>query len=347
MNAERRSSVRFGRGTAPHRLDDDSTSAMMASVCLALIPVLAAALWAHGLRCLIVMALSVGSALAAEAAVTLPARGRLNLLDGSALVTGLLTACVFPAATPPYIPAAAAAFAVLVGKQLFGGLGSNPFNPALVGRLFASTLWPAALHPGARVWQAGVDAATAATPLGAFRHVREVLAAGSDAVGADQAADAALAVSRLFETTSERFLFWTGGCIGETSGLLLLAGAGFLVYRRVIGLKIPLAFLCAAGIMAWAFAGLNGPWTGDPVFQWSSGGMLFAAFFMATDPVTSPVTTSSRIAFGACCGALCMALRLWGPSPEGAATAVLLANAMNALGRRARLKSPGPRTARS
>jgi electron transport complex protein RnfD len=309
----------------------------MASVAMALVPSGAVAIWVHGPRCAAVIGSGIVGALLSEWMVCRFLKKPSSLADNSALVTGILLAFSLPPAVPPWMPFLGSSFAILAGKLVFGGLGTNPVNPALLGRLFLIAGWPATLWTcGATGPQDGAqwfDAASGATPLCVFRQARSVLF-GESGLSADRAADAALAVSRLYETVQDRFLIHRGGCIGETSGLLLLAGAGFLLYRRVIGWKIPLSFLAAAACFAWIAGGTEGTGSGNPAFHLMSGGMLVAAFFMATDPVTSPVSTWSRVAFGAGCGTLCIALRLWGFSPEGVGLAVLLMNLVNTVGRR-------------
>jgi Na+-translocating ferredoxin:NAD+ oxidoreductase subunit D len=319
---------RFVMEPIPHLRDTDSTTKMMWTATAALAPLAAASVWIHGLRTAWMFLSSSAAAVLTEWA-WLRVRFRRPCpppADGSATLTGVLLAMCLPVGVPAWMPAAGAALAVSLGKQAFGGLGSNPLNPALLGRLLLSLTVPSAFAPN----PAAADALTAATPLARWRACRDILT-HADAHAADRIADATLTLARLAESIPGRFIAHPGACPGETSALLVLFGAGLLLYRRVIGWKIPIAGLLSAVLLFWAVGGTDGAFTGDPLLFVPQGGFLFVLFFMATDPVTSPIRPVDRWLFGAGFGCLTVCLRLWGPWAEGAGPALLILNGINAV----------------
>lgn len=221
---------------------------------------------------------------------------RGHRFDGSAVVTGLLLAMVLPPMVPWWIAYVGAITAIALAKELFGGLGYNVFNPALVARAALLLSWPKYITTG--WYKPIVDVTTSATPLGLFKN----------RVGADVARTY---VPLLFANT--------GGCIGEVSAFLLLVGGLVLAWKKVIHIEIPLSYLGTMVVIA-LIAG------NDPVFHLLAGGAMLGAWFMATDYVTSPVTTRGRIVFGIGCGFLTMLLRLYGKAPEGVTYAILFMN---------------------
>jgi electron transport complex protein RnfD len=234
--------------------------------------------------------------------------------DGSAFLTGLLIGLNFPATVPFYVPVVSTFFAIVITKQLFGGLGYNVFNPALMARAFALITWPRAMttwiEPTAKF--IGVDANSTATPLGILK---------------EEGLDKLIAV---FGDTSHMYsqLFFghRAGSLGETSILALLIGAAILIYKRYITWHIPVSFLGTAALLAWIFGGKVGMFTGDPCLHILSGGLILGAFFMATDYVTVPSVKAGQILFGVLCGALTMLIRLKGGFPEGVMFAILIMN---------------------
>ena len=295
---------------SPHIRGKDTTARLMLDVVIALLPALAAGMLFQGPRAGLVAAVCVLSALAGEWLLRLVLRRHNTLPDGSALVTGLLLALTLPASAPYYVAAAGGLFAVVVVKGLCGGLGQNTFNPALGARAFLMLLFPACLTRFPPLGSAlflgelnPADVVTGATPL---HHMQ--MPALPD-------------VSLL-----DLFLGRAGGCIGEVSALALLLGGGWLVFRRVITLRIPAAYLGTVAVLTLVFS------KGDSPILWMaysllSGGVLLGALFMATDYATSPVGPLAQIVYGIGCGALTVVFRYTGLFPEGVTYAILLMNA--------------------
>ena len=295
---------------SPHIRGKDTTARLMLDVVIALLPALAAGMLFQGPRAGLVAAVCVLSALAGEWLLRLVLRRHNTLPDGSALVTGLLLALTLPASVPYYVAAAGGLFAVVVVKGLCGGLGQNTFNPALGARAFLMLLFPACLTRFPALGSAlflgelnPADVVTGATPL---HHMQ--MPALPD-------------VSLL-----DLFLGRAGGCIGEVSSLALLLGGGWLVFRRVITLRIPAAYLGTVAVLTLVFS------KGDSPILWMaysllSGGVLLGALFMATDYATSPVGPLAQIVYGIGCGALTVVFRYTGLFPEGVTYAILLMNA--------------------
>lgn len=295
--------------SSPHIRAADTTRSMMTAVILALIPALAAGVWVFGPRALLVALVSVAAAVAAEAVCSLALGRGLTVTDCSAAVTGLLLALTLPATVPYRLAAVGSLFAVVAAKVLCGGIGQNIFNPALAGRAFLMLLWPSWLVryavPGAELPLLGstVDAVTSSTPL--HDMVMPALPGASIA---------------------DLFLGNIGGTIGEVSALALLLGGAYLVYRKVISIRIPAAYLGSVALLTLLFSR-----TGTP-FTWMlcsllSGGVMLGAIFMATDYATSPVTPKGQILYGIGCGVLTVLFRYFGLYPEGVTYAILLMNA--------------------
>lgn len=267
---------------------------MMKGMLIALAPATMGALYFFRLNALLLIIISVSSALAAEAVwLYIKNRSFKKLGDGSAAVTGLLLALTVSPSLPPYIMALGAIVGITIGKQLFGGFGKNMFNPALVGRLFIVYAFPGSLSP----WLSPVDMVTSATPLQLFR-----------------SGQASARILDLFTGN-------VAGSIGETSALLMLIGAAWLFYNRFANWRVTAGVLSAVAIISLAY-GLN------PMFHILSGSVLMGALFMATDPFTSPKTQNGRLIFGVVIGVGVMAMRLYGWLPEGTTFAILGANAL-------------------
>ena len=261
----------------------------MLDVCLALLPAVIFAVYWFGFGVLLTVLLSVASAILSEFLMEKALRRPVTIDDGSAAVTGLLLALTLPAGTPWYVPVLGSVFAICIAKQVFGGLGDNFVNPALAGRAFLLASFPAAMTTYPLV----ADAVTSATPL------------SSEFAGS---------VDYL-----QAFIGRIGGCIGEVSTLALLIGAAYLLIRRVIDWRIPLSYL---GTMALLTV-IGGGTVLDSVLL---GGTVLGAFFMATDYVTSPVTSWGRVIYGVGIGIINYTIRRWGAYPEGTTYAILLMN---------------------
>lgn len=276
---------------SPHIRDKDTTEKMMFAVLTALLPVLAASIYFFRWDAVRLVLLSAGAAIATEAIFQRLRKQPIRVADGSALVTGVLLGLIVPPSLPSWMVILGAVFAIAIGKQVFGGLGQNPFNPALVGRAILSVSFAAAMTK----WTAPFDAVTAATPL--FRGTAHI--------------------PDLFSGT-------VAGSLGETSALAILLGGIYLFYKGYLDYRIPVGIFASVAVIA-LLAGVSVP------FHLLAGSLLFGAIFMATDPVTTPITKSGRWIFGIGVGLIVMLIRIWGSYPEGVTFAILLMNAVTPL----------------
>ncbi|MFH1655085.1 MAG: RnfABCDGE type electron transport complex subunit D [Candidatus Omnitrophota bacterium] len=283
--------------SSPHIQTDDHIVRRMWAVLFALIPAGIAGVYIFGISSLYVICISVLTALVTEWSIQ-KLRGRnITILDGSALITGLLVSYNLSPNVPFWIPIVGSFVAVTIGKLLFGGLGSNIFNPALVGRVFLMASWPRYMTTWTNPrWQ--VDAVTTATPLGI---VREKL-------------------SYSLPSYWDLFIGNRGGCIGEVCIVALLIGALYLLIKKYISWRIPFSFIITVGILNWLLKG-------DFLFSILAGGLILGAFFMATDYVTAPLTKKGKWIFGFGCGLITFVIRKWGGYPEGVSYAILMMNA--------------------
>ncbi len=329
------SEVKFTVSAPPHIRADTSVPRIMYSVLASLVPATAGAVYFFGPRVLWVILIALASALGTEAAVQKLFGRPITVTDGSAAVTGVLLAFVLPPGVPLWIPAVGSVFAIFIGKQVFGGLGQNPLNPALVGRAFLMASWPVHMTTD---WLAplggtksAIDAVTRATPLNLLKESHRVLA--DPTATPAQLARAKQVLMQLHSAATHWHLFWgrCGGCLGETSVVLLLAGACFLLYKGYIGWRIPFSFVGTVFVLSWTLGGVDGLFSGDPLFHIFSGGLILGAFFMATDMVTTPVTQRGKLIFGTGCGAITVLIRLQGGYPEGVCYSILLMNAFTPL----------------
>lgn len=283
--------------SSPHIRGDFKTSRLMLDVVVALLPALAVGTWILGFRALAVTAVSMVSAVGAEWLYCKVTGKQNTLRDCSALVTGMLLALTLPASVPFGIVVLGSVFAIVFAKCMCGGLGQNIFNPALAARAFLMLLFPAAL-----THYETIDGFSSATPL--HRMVMPTLPDNS---------------------LMDMFLGRIPGSIGELSALALLLGGVFLVARKVISLKIPLAYLGSVAVLTFVFSK-----TGNPIswmlYSLLGGGVMLGAIFMATDYATSPVTPMGQILYGIGCGALTVFFRYYGLFPEGVTYAILLMN---------------------
>ena len=294
--------------SSPHVHSPVTTQTIMRDVLIALAPALIGSVVFFGFRALLVTLVSAAACVFFEWAYCKLAKTHCKIYDLSAVVTGVLLAFVCPVSIPYWCIIIGDFFAIVVVKQLFGGIGRNIVNPALAGRAFMFS-WPALMttwvKPGfgnAAGLFSTVDAVTGATPLAAM--------------GQGVMPEA---------TIGEMFLGSIGGCIGETSALLLLVGFAYLLIRKVITPRIPLAFIGTVAVLTVLFP------QGNPNFQWMAaqlfgGGLFLGAIFMATDYVTSPLTKMGQIVFAIGCGVLTVVIRYFGGYPEGVSYAILIMN---------------------
>ena len=290
----------------PHICAKVSTKRIIWAVNLALIPAGAAGVFIFGIYSLYVIMASVLSAVVTEWAILAVRKKEIAIFDGSAVLTGLLLAYNVPPGVPLWLPVAGSFFAIAIGKQVFGGLGHNIFNPALAGRAFLMVSWPVYMT----TWQNPrwkVDAITTATPLALLKHNQLDLLKGT--------------------TYMDLFLGNRGGCIGEVCIAALLIGAAYLFWKKYISWHIPLTYIAAVAFLSWAFNGLSGLFNGDAFFFVLSGGLVLGALFMATDYVTSPLSDKGKIIFGISCGVLTFVIRKFSGYPEGTSYAILIMNA--------------------
>ncbi len=298
---------------SPHVHSGDSVQKNMYGVCIALVPALLCSLWFFGLGAAIVLAASVVSCVLFEWLISkfiLKRDGR-SITDGSAILTGLLLGFNLPSNLPLWIIVIGALVAIGIGKMTFGGLGQNPFNPALVGRVFLlisfpvqMTSWPV---PGQLT--AYTDAVTAATPLGLAK-------AGM----VDQIPGA-----------TDLLLGNMGGSLGEVSALALLLGCIYMIWRKIITWHIPVSILGTVAVLSAILYGTGPESYLDPATVLLSGGMILGACFMATDYVTSPMTPKGQIIYGVSIGLITLVIRNWGAYPEGMSFAILIMNAFTPL----------------
>ena len=308
-------STHYLLSSSPHTHAKTSVRALMLDVIIALAPAFACSLWFFGLPALWLTLTCVVSAVATEAACRKLMRRPQTIGDLSAVLTGLLLAFNLPPNLPLWMAAVGSAFAIAIAKQTFGGLGYNPFNPALAARAFmlisftgAMTTWsPSGWIAG--IGSSAADAVTSATPL-------SMLTKG---VPHD------MANSLLAKTL---FVGNVNGCIGEVSALALLVGAAYLIFRKVITWHIPVSFLGAMFLFAFFKYGANAEAVKLAEVHVLAGGAILGACFMATDYVTSPITAKGKLIFGAGCGLLAMLIRFAPAYPEGVSFAILTMNAI-------------------
>jgi len=304
---------------SPHIRSKHKTNRAMRTVTIALSPALVYATYLFGLRALLITAISILAAVGSEALLQRMLGKRITITDGSAVLTGLLLAFNLPPGVPWWMPAVGSAFAIIFAKQLFGGLGYNFINPALAGRAFLMASWPSMMT---KAWLApvggtlsGVDGISAATPLSLLKNPANY-------------GNAEMIIRQLNDGETIRNLFFgnIGGCIGETSVLLLLLGGLFLIFIRIVDHRIVVGYLGSFALLAWIL-----PTKGSVMLHLFAGGLILGAFFMATDWVTSPVTRKGRWIFGIGCGVITIIIRIWGGYPEGVSYSILLMNVFTPL----------------
>jgi len=282
--------------SAPHVVSPVNTSRIMLDVLIALVPAVAMATFVFGMRALLLTAVCAAASVFFEYAVEKILKRDVTIGDLSAAVTGVILSLNLPANLPFWMAVVGCFIAIVIVKQLFGGMGQNFANPAITARVAmfigfatAMTTWPLP------VAQQTADAITGATPLALFAKGLEV------------------------PSNSAMFFGTVGGAMGETSALALLIGGAYLLFKKVIEPTIPACFIGTVAVMAI----LTG---NDPIFHVCAGGVMLGAIFMATDYVTSPITTKGKVIFGIGCGLLTMIIRLYASYPEGVSFAILIMN---------------------
>ena len=285
-------------GPAPHIRTAETVESVMYDVVIALIPAFAMAVYSFGVRALILTAVSVATCIATEYIWQKILKRDIEAFDGSAILTGILFAFVVPVGMGLQYVIVGNFVAITLGKIVYGGLGHNIFNPALIGRAFVQASWPVAITTFAYDGKAG------ATVLDAMKR------------------GIPLTDSLIYEGGNQyinAFLGQMGGCLGETSALALLIGGVYLIYKKQIDWKVPAVMIGTVFVLTWAMGA-------NPFMQILSGGLFLGAFFMATDMVTSPTTSKGRVVFALGLGILISLIRMKGGYPEGTAYAILIMN---------------------
>lgn len=286
---------------SPHVRTKETVKNVMWDVVIALIPAMIASIYFFGMNAFSVLIVSVVSALVSEAIVQKLMKRKVKIKDGSALITGILFAFVVPPALPWWLTMIGSSVSIIIGKMVFGGLGHNVFNPALVGRAFLTASWPVAMTS----WL-GTDGEAGATVLGTLKQ---------HGFGN---------VLEMFGTKGKMYLDLfignVGGSLGETSALALLLGAAYLLYRKQITWHIPVSYIGTVFILTALFGQ-------DPLLHILSGGLILGALFMATDMVTTPYTSKGKLIFGLGVGVLVTWIRMKGGYPEGVCYSILIMNA--------------------
>jgi len=285
---------------SPHVKERRDTAWLMKQVVVALLPAIAASLYFFRIKALLLLVVCIVTSLVTEEAVMRLRRKPSTLGDYSALVTGILLALILPPSLPLWVAFLGAVVAIGVAKHIFGGLGQNIFNPALVGRAFLIAAFPVILTTWVEPF--GLGAVSQATPLALWKFNHQFVGVG------------------------KLFMGNIPGSLGETSALALIVGGVYLFVRRVADWRAPLGMLCGMFIFTSAFYLIN-PANGSIVFHLCSGGAMLGMFFMVTDPVTTPVTKKGRLVFGFSVGILVIIIRMWAGLPEGVTYSILFMNA--------------------
>lgn len=280
--------------SSPHVRSKDTTKSIMTDVCIAMLPATAFGVYLFGIRALMVVIATVIACVVSEYVCEKVMNKPITIGDMSAVVTGMILALNMPASIPLWIPMLGGVFAIVVVKQLYGGLGQNFMNPALAGRCFLLISF------AGKMSNFTLDGWTGATPLAVLKSGGEV------------------DLARMFIGTIP-------GTIGEVSVIALLIGAAYMVYKKVISLRIPVTYIATVAVFTFIFGGFDVNYTLAHVF---GGGLIFGAFFMATDYVTSPITPKGQIVFGVLLGVLTGLFRMFGGSAEGVSYAIIISNLM-------------------
>lgn len=303
--------------SSPHVRTNKDTSYIMKQVVIALLPATLAALFFFRLSALNVIFFCVTGSVGAEFLCQKISKQESTIGDFSAVVTGLLLAFNVPASLPWWMCLLGAAFAIIVVKMVFGGIGNNFVNPALAARAFLLASFPVAITLWTRtgvnwVSSGNIDAYTAATPL-------SFLKAGSN--GVSSLADSGISISNMLIGN-------IGGCIGETSAVLIILGGLYLMYKGIINYVIPTFYICTVAILMFILGGFNFTFV---IYELLAGGLMLGAFFMLTDYTTSPMTKKGQIIYAVLAGLITTVIRLYGGYPEGVSYSILLVNIMTPL----------------
>lgn len=309
--------------TSPHLVKGRSTSNIMANVVLAMLPIVGFSIYVFGFSSLLLIGTTTMFAVLTEHYLCKVSKKETTISDWSAVITGILLGLTLPPGFPLWMAAMGGILAIALGKFIFGGLGYNVFNPALVGRAVLQAAFPVAIttwHPGFMAdrftnvpssllalpfMEPSIDGVTGATPLAAFKF------------------------DGIVTPLNDLFFGMIPGSAGETSALLILAGGMYLVMRNMMNWRIPISIFLTVFIFSGILHLVNNEIYPDPVFMLLSGGLMLGAVFMATDMVASPLTAKGVWVYGALIGVLVVVIRVWGGLPEGVMYAILLANAMS------------------
>lgn len=302
---------------SPHDYTDQSTKKIMWGVVIALVPAMLVSFWYFGLGAVFITLASVLSCVLFEFLIQkYLLKQEPTITDGSAIITGILLALNVPSNLPIWMIVIGALFAIGVAKMTYGGLGKNPFNPALIGRVFLlisfpvnMTSWPVPLKG------TFLDAVTGPTALGV---IKEGVAKGET-------------IQQLMSNIpsyTDMFIGNMGGSLGEVSALAIILGGLYMLFRRIISWHIPVSFILTVFVFTGILYFVDNTKYVDPVFHLLTGGLMLGAIFMATDMVTSPMTKSGMLVFGFGCGLLTVLIRVWGAYPEGVSFAILIMNAL-------------------
>lgn len=298
---------------SPHVHGGDTVQKNMYGVILALVPALLASLYFFGIGSAIVLAVSVLSCVFFEWAITkfILRRDTLTITDGSAILTGLLLGFNLPSNLPLWIIIIGALVAIGIGKMTFGGLGQNPFNPALAGRIFLLISFPVQMTTWPVSGQMGyVDVETAATPLSIMK---EAIKAGD------------ASILNQLPSSIDMLIGQTGGCLGEVSALALLIGGCYLLWKKIITWHIPVSIIATVFVLSGIFYLCDNSYA-NPLQVILSGGLMLGAIFMATDYVTSPMTAKGQLIYGIAIGVITVLIRNFGAYPEGMSFAIFIMN---------------------
>jgi Na+-translocating ferredoxin:NAD+ oxidoreductase subunit D len=300
--------------TSPHIRSKINVSSIMLDVIISLLPALFVSIYVFGIRALYVTLVSISVCLVSEYLFTKITKRSLSINNLSVVVTGILFAFCLPPQIPYALVCIGAFVSIILGKCIFGGLGFNPFNPALVGRAFLLASWPSFMTTWVKpfFYKEGVDVITSATPLAIIK----------------------MNLTDQLPSYMNMFLGIRSGSIGEISIIALLIGALYLVIRGVIKLYIPLSFILTVGLLSIIFHR-------DPIFHILAGGLILGAFFMATDYSTSPMLPIPQIIFGIGCGVITVLIRFWGGFPEGVCYAILIMNCLTPMLDKIKLRKYG------
>jgi len=303
---------------SPHQQSPETTRKLMYGVVIALIPALAASIYYFGMGAVIVTLTSVLSCVAVEYLIQrFILKVKPSISDGSAVVTGLLLAFNVPSNLPVHIIVIGAIIAIGVAKMTFGGLGNNPFNPALVGRVFLLISFPVQMTswPVPSGFKTGyADAVTGATPLGML----------SEGV---KTGEAVSAIMEKIPSHMQMFYGRMGGSMGEVAAAALIIGGIYLIWKKIITWHIPVSILVTVALFTGVLWLADPAKFADPLFHLLTGGLMLGAIYMATDYVTSPMTHKGMIIYGIGIGVITVLIRTWGAYPEGVSFAVLIMNA--------------------